>query len=1106
MRNSADNYSYLIQKIDEFIRKYYFNQLVRGCLYLAASFLASYILIALAEYFGNFSILVRTLLFYGFLLLNGLILIKWIVIPLLSYYRLGSRISHEQASEIIGRHFTHVKDKLLNTLQLKKLADNTLHQKDLIEASINQKISDLKPVPFSAAIRIKENRKYLKYVVPPLALIVLIGASAPSMLTDSTFRLIKHNEKFVKKAPFQFVVLNRNMSAIQGDDFELKVKMTGTEIPQEIYLEDGINSFKLEKDNIITFRHTFKNLQSTRQIRLIAGEFASEPYVIEVKKRPSLLSFKVALEYPAYLHKKNEVLENTGELSVPVGTRLSWSFKAQNSNSLLLEREKTISRLLPAGLNTFKFVHRAMTDMEFSLKPSNGEAETRESSVYKLTVIPDLAPQIQVNERPDSVNRKMLYFVGQLSDDHGFSSLRFHYRAVNQNGSASVSRAVSFDRNAIQSNFFYVWDLTGSGIKPGQQVEYYFEIFDNDAVHGPKSSRTPAKLLRLPSQEELENKLERSGKAVEKKIEEAGRQASQLDRDAKKLNQDLINKRNLSFEEKKQIERLLEKRNDLEKLIDEIRKDNTQNQADRQDLREQDQKVLEKQKQIENLLDNVLDEKTREILKNIQKLLEQNNKNQTQQQLSEMQADNKNVQKELDRILELYKQLEFDQKLEDAVDKLNKLAQKQEQLQQQTLQNKNLEEAKNSQAELNKQFDEVRQDLKELEQKNNELENKNDYQNPEEQQQQIEQQLEQSSRNLQNKNSSKAAENQQKAARQMKQLSKELEQMQEENEQQEVQISLQSLRQILKNLLSASFDQEKLMQELRSTSPNDPNYNRRIEKQRDIKENLKLVEDSLIALGKKAPQIESVVNKEIQTINKNVQSALSNLADRRTAEANRDQRYAMTSINNLAVMLSEVEEQLQRMMQNAQQSGKGNKKSLSQLRQMQEQLNSNMQKARQQMQQQGNKPGQGQPKGQMSEQLAKMAREQAMIRQALQEINRELNKDGKARLGNLEKLGKEMEQSETDLVHKKIQQETLIRQQEILSKLLEAEKADRERELDKKRESKEGKGQSSSYKIVLDEFKKLKRSEVELLKTVPPSLNSFYKLKVGDYFRLLNSK
>jgi len=98
-----------------------------------------------------------------------------------------------------------------------------------------------------------------------------------------------------------------------------------------------------------------------------------------------------------------------------------------------------------------------------------------------------------------------------------------------------------------------------------------------------------------------------------------------------------------------------------------------------------------------------------------------------------------------------------------------------------------------------------------------------------------------------------------------------------------------------------------------------------------------------------------------------------------------------------------------------------------------------------------------------------------------------------------------MEQTETDLVNKKIQQETLIRQQEILSKLLEADKAEREREQDEKRESKEGLTPAPDYKIILLEYQKIKQKETDLLKTVPPSLNSFYKIKVGDYFKYLNS-
>src|SRR3990172_4169272 len=136
----------------------------------------------------------------------------------------------------------------------------------------------------------------------------------------------------------------------------------------------------------------------------------------------------------------------------------------------------------------------------------------------------------------------------------------------------------------------------------------------------------------------------------------------------------------------------------------------------------------------------------------------------------------------------------------------------------------------------------------------------------------------------------------------------------------------------------------------------------------------------------------------------------------------------------------------------------------------------------------------------MSEALARLAVQQEAIRNEMQKINQELNKDGQGALGNLEKLAKMMEETETDLVNRNITQETMMRQQEILTRLLEAEKAERERETDKKRKSTEAKNENFGNPFDFLEYKALKQKEAELLKTVPPSLNPFYKNKVNEYF------
>lgn len=1111
MSRSAENYAYLIQKIDGFIRKYYLNRVIKGCIFVASSLFAAYIVVTLAEYYGNFNPQIRTILFYTFICGNLFILTTYIIFPLLAYFKLGKTISHEQASAIIGSHFHPVKDKLLNTLQLKKLSNENPNQRSLIDASIDQKIAQLRPVPFSSAVHIGDNRKYAKYALVPLSIIMVVFFAAPSILSESTERLLNHNKRFIKKAPFSFVILNPKLSAIQGDDYTLQVKLNGNEIPAELFLEDGVNTFRLDKENIIRFNYTFKNLQKSKSIRLRGGDFSSETYLLEVKKRPTLLNFDVFMEYPAYLNKKNEKLENSGDLTVPEGTRINWKFRAQNSNQIDVKMNKQHFLIRQSDDELFNFSYRAMENINYSVRPLSKEVVASDSVSYQLRVIPDLMPAIDVTERPDSVNSKMLYFVGQVNDDHGFSKLNFNYRVLaagSENQSKPVIKAISFDKNVLQSNFFHIWNVTEAKAQPGDQIEYYFEIFDNDGVHGAKASRSAIKTFKIPSEREVEKSLDANADQIKQKMEQAIRQASKVEKEAKRINQDLLNKKNLSYEEKKQVENLLQKQKELQELVKKIQKENTQNLFEQQENNEQNEKIMEKQKQIEDLFNNVLDEKTREILRNIEKLLEQNNKNLTQEELSKMQMDNKSLSKELDRILQLYKQLEFDQKLTEAIEKLNDLANKQEDLSEKSLEkNADTDKLKENQTVLKKDFSNLKEDLKELDKKNEELEQKNDFENPEMDQEQIEVQQEESSDNLEKKDQKKAAENQKKAASQMQQLSQKLESMQQEGEEKENEVNTQQLREILDNLLTTSFDQEKTMQSIRSINTSDPGYVLQTQKQKDIKDNLKMIEDSLYSLSKKVPQIQSVVNKEIQAINFNVTKAIESLGERRTAEANRNQQYAMTSINNLALMLNEVLEQLQQAQQNGKAGGKGKKKqSLSQLSKMQEQLNKNMQKAREQMQGQSQQtPGQQGKRAQMSEQLAKMAREQQMIRQAMQEINRMENKDGKNGLGNLDKLVKEMEQTETDLVNKKIQQETINRQQEILTKLLEAEKAEREREQDQKRESKEGITPTPDYTIILQEYQKIKQKETDLLKTVPPSLNSFYKIKVGDYFKYLNS-
>ncbi|MFD0752143.1 DUF4175 family protein [Mucilaginibacter calamicampi] len=1336
--NSHGNYELLIDKINTFIKRYYLNSLLRGLIFLGAGLFSAYIVITLSEYFGNFDSLFRSVLFYGFILLN-LGLIAWLVVPpLMAWLALGKTLTHDQAADIIGKHFNDVNDKLLNTLQLKKLSAEESQHQDLIQASIDQKIDNLRPIRFPSAINLRENRRYLKWVLAPAGVIIVLAFAAPSMLTESTKRILRHNEYFAPVAPFKFVVLNRTLSVVQGDDLNLELKLEGDKFPADVYIEMGNNTFKLDKENVSRFKYLFSNLQESTKFRLSGNGFNSVPYEIKVNPRPALLHFDVVLNYPPYLHKPSETLANAGDITIPAGTTVTWKFHTQNATGIAFNMGNKQQMLQASEANLFSHSERILANTIYKLSPVNQIVNTTDSAAYRINAIADEAPAIDVAERPDSVSMKAFYFTGKIQDDHGFSNLTFHYKISPGGGKAnekSFVKPVKADLGVNISDFFYYWNLKDLGVRPGDQVTYFFEVADNDGVSGPKKVQSPERSINVPDAMELENELNKGTEQVRKNIQQAAKLAAEIERESQKMNELLLSKSSISFDEQKQLDALMEKRRELDDLVKQIQSDNRKNMFNRRENQQQNQQLAEEQKQVEKLLNDVLDPKTRELLDKLQQLARNNQKESTRDQLQKMQMDNKSLKREFGRLEELYKKMAFDQKVNQNINKLSELADKQEKLadetekpvdpaeaqkqenkdqkaqeaqkqaaealkkalqdaqkqtaevqknqqqsqeqkaqqkaqqdalkqaidqvkkalqeaqkqaaemqknqaqnqeqkgqhdaqkqdqkaqadaqkqaedalkkaiedaqkkaaelqnqqNQQQQQNQNqqnqqqqnqgqqqqkaqqeaqkqtaeelkkaIQEAQKQAAELqkqqeqgqqqgdqksgdqqqqqsaeqqksaqeekqqdklNKEFEDIKKSMEELAKEAEKMQSRQDFENPKSEQESIQDKMEQSKQQLSKSNRSKASQSQQQAAQQMKKMAQKMQQQQEEEEEEDNAVNIKQLRELLKSLVNSSFRQEKTMEALKNTSQLDPNYVTLAQTQKTIKDNLKTAEDSLYAISKRVPQIEATVNREISAINDRIDQALENLGDRRTSEANRNQQYAMTSMNNLALMLSDALNNMQAKA-NEQKSGSSSKKSKSQrmqqLSQQQQKLNQNMQRAREQMQreqqqqqqqgQQQQQQGQqnrvqGQQQRGMSEQLARMAREQQMIRQEMQRLNNEDRRDGGTGIKDLDKISQQMEQSENDIVNRRITEEALKRQQQIQIRMLEAEKAAQEQEQEQQREGHAGKDMPPGYIKALQDYQQVKEKQTEQIRTVPPALNLYYKKKIKTYFDQLN--
>jgi hypothetical protein len=1097
-----DNYSLLIQKLDQFIRKYYANQLIRGTLFSIGLVLVLFLTMALLEYNFYFSTGIRKGLLVSFAGISSVALAGWVFAPLMRYFRLGRVISHEQAAQIIGRHFHNVEDKLLNILQLKQQAD-TAENKELILASIHQKSDEIKPVPFKAAINLGQNRRYLRYALPPLLLLLVLLFAAPSVIRDSANRLLNANMEFLKPAPFSFLLPEDSLQVAQFDDFPLMVKIEGNQFPAEVFIEVDNFQYRLTKEAPDLFSYRFSNVQKDVNFRLFSGAVESLPYTLNVLEKPNMLGFEVKLAFPSYLQRPGETLNSMGDLVIPVGTTVDWVFNAQHTDEvhLLFSGEET-KRVKASRFSDelFTFKRRAMQDEQYKVFIANKLLPETEPINYVITVIPDLYPSIKAEKFQDSSDYKLLFFVGDASDDHGITHLTFNYRIKRAGSTQEKLITQTLKRpGSRQANFDHTFDLEKLALQPGDEVTYYFEVFDNDGVQGSKSSRTNLMVFAMPTVEEFRQMEASNDRQIKDDLQKAMEETRKLQEELKKMREKMLQEKNMTWQNRKELEKMMERQQQLDKQIKEAREAFQENLKNQSSFKEMDEKLMEKQEKLQELFDNVLDEEMQELMKQIEELMEQMEKENALEMMEEFQFSNEDMEKELDRMLELFKQLEVEKEMQETIDQLEKLAEQQEELSKQTEnQSKPKDELTKEQDQINKEFDALQEKLEDTEKKNEALERPKELGDHDQEMNDIKQDLDQSQKDLKESQNSKASKSQKKAAQKMKDAANSMSMKMQSGEMEQMEEDMKALRQLLENLVGLSLNQENLIKAFNKTQINTPSYVQLTQQQFRLKDDFGLIQDSLQALAKRVFQIESFITEKVSDINGNMRSSITELEERRKPQAADHQQRTMKNVNDLALMLSETMSQMQQQMAGQMSGnqmcknpgGKGQKPS--------DRITPGQQDLNEQMKQMKERLGKGEKPS--SKEFAQMAARQAALRKALKERQKELQERGKGSK-ELQDIMEEMDKVETELVNKKLTNETLSRQQDILTRLLEHDKAERERGLDEQRQAQAAREKERQMPPSLEEYLRKREAEIDMYKTTSPSLKPYYKQLVEEYIK-----
>ena len=1103
------NYNYIVQKLQQFIKKYYTNELIKGILLFFSLGLLYFIFTLVIEHFLWLKPTFRTLLFWLFILVELALIFNYIAIPIFKIYGLKKGISTKEASEIIGKYFPEIEDKLLNMIQLNEIE----HHSELIEASIQQKSNEFKLIPFNKAVNFSGNKKYIKYALLPILIWLLVYSTGNSSIFNNSFtRVVHYKTAYQPPAPFQFKILNTSLDVIEGSDFNLQIEVVGNTIPENATIHFSNQNYYLENIGLGKFQYNFTSVKSPINFYIEASNVVSKEYALNLKATPVITNLKMMLHFPSYTGKSKQVIENTGNAIVPQGTKVTWHVETHQTDTVsFIYDRNSIQNFKQTSKDLFSFSKQLAVTTNYKITTSNTQLKNHEALNFEIGVISDEYPKIILKSDIDSITRGPVQFIGQISDDYAVNKLQLVYYDKNKPETLKTHQ-IQISQSSF-SDFYYVFP-EGIDIEEGLNYEMYFEVFDNDNVNGSKKTKSRTFSYYNKTDEELKEDLLKEQADNLETISKTLEKSKESNSDVDKFKDELKKKADINWNDSKKLEQFIKRQSQYQEMFKEQTEQLEQNlneQPTEPSLNEKKEDLKKRIEETKKLAEQ------KDILNKLEELSKKIEKEDLVDKLEEIAKKNKQNQQSLERILELTKRFYVEQKANQISEKLENLADREE-----ALSKKSDEEntAKN-QEEINKEFTDIKKDIDLLHKQNQDLKRPIKLPNDSDILEDINNKLQQAFEELkeqennldQNNSKSKAKKSQKSAAKKMKQLSKSMEQSMDAMEGESIDENIEDLRKIVENLIEFSFQQEDLLNNFYNTDASHPEYANNLKEQYVLKEYFDHIDDSIYMLSLRLVKMSADIQKDVSDAQYNIDKSLSNFSDNRFREGTSNQQFVITSVNNLANKLSDL---LENLMNASASMGKGKGSSqgfslpdiIKKQGELSKQLEDRMKN--------GEKPGdknegksgekksgkgegsEGDDGEQMNQEIYDIYKEQAKLKELLKDVlGSEKDKPGS---GN---VVKEMEALEKELLEKGFSNSVLQKMKNLSYQLLKLEKAMKEQGEDEKRNS--NTNIQTFQKRNIDKLKLQNQyfNYNEILNRQSLPLRKIYKIKVQEYFKTL---
>jgi len=739
------------------------------------------------------------------------------------------------------------------------------------------------------------------------------------------------------------------------------------------------------------------------------------------------------------------------------------------------------------------------TDAEYRISIRNSKLKDENNLVYKIQTISDLYPEIKVVQVSDSVDFKVFHFKGNIVDDYGFNKLDFNISTEGKDSSISIP----FTPFLLNQDFYYTFDF--ESVKSfGKSFKYYFSVYDNDFVCHFKKTISETFTFTFPDYKEILAKENSDKNSIDQLFKKSAKLTEEIQQEFKDFKMKQINSELSEWEKFQTVKDIMSKKTDLENVLNQIKQQNKDANNFLNSFSEEKSEILKKQQQIDELLKDVFSDDLKKLFEQFNELAKQFDPKKFEQLSKEMDTSLDDLAKQLDKNVQLLKKMKVEQKVERVIDELKNLSisektnfeklekrsdliliNQEEKVNESLL--KNLENDYNGALEINKT----------LEKPLNLFNFEKEFSTIKENYSKV---LDDSAKGNKRKTSTGIENN----SKSIDQLVFALDQMLKNNKSKQNKANIEDIKQILDNLILVSFDQEKILNKFSSVDFNNPLVNELKIKQKNLQGQVIFVKDSLYSLAKRTPDISSVINKEMLGLESSVGSAFDHLESGNIGASRMYQQYGITAANNLALFLNEALENIKEQEKNSmpgdgdcdKPGGKGSKPGMKSLKDSQNSIKEQLQQMIDQM-----KNG---DLGKMSKSIGQTLAQQEIMQQLIRDMVNGGSVGSKA-CDQLKAIDQLLEQSRKDLLNRNVTNELINRQNLILSKLLDAEKSEIERDFEDKRESKTAidikKGNPEGYFEYNTKFK----NENELIKRNNFKLRNFYDQKYSNFLNRIKN-